>query len=39
MLNDVACVDAPVWQEEFSDECLRTRNSIGRVSGLSMWPD
>ncbi len=29
----------PVWQEEFSDDCQRMRNSIGRVSGLIMWPE
>jgi hypothetical protein len=34
-----ACVDAPGLARRFFDGCLRTRNSIGRVSGLSMWPD
>jgi hypothetical protein len=34
-----ACVDAPVWQDDFFDGSLRTWNSIGRVSGLLMWPD
>ena len=30
---------SPIWQEDFSDGCQRTRNSIGRVSGLLMWPE
>ena len=29
----------PVWQEDFLTAVRETRNSIGRVSGLLMWPD
>ncbi|MDP9875262.1 hypothetical protein [Agrobacterium tumefaciens] len=34
-----ACVDAPGLARRFFDGSQRTRNSIGRVSGLLMWPD
>lgn len=37
--NPGACVDAPGLARRFFDGCLRTRNSIGRVSGLIMWPE
>ncbi len=32
-----ACVDAPGLARRFFDGCPRTRNSIGRVSGLLKW--